>query len=216
MNYSDAIKDCTKRTVPYSTLADVRKDVDNIEKLISDELIKRLENDLTINKQFKKSIRPLLTYIYPKIEWDVTPAFPHTVNVNNGMFNFEIKVEYELNILSQIKDVEDYLLKIHQLVKSLQRPYLKGSDENLLYGIQQLLELSNGPHKERLEELVEGYFDVKLVSYEGDYASDVFFRLSRANIENPLTTVKAIISTTDGSCIEKGIYVETLNHNQDE
>ena len=68
MNYSEAIKDCLKRTVPYSTLADVRKDVDNIERLLSDELVSKFECDDTINKFFKKTIRPLLAYIKPQID----------------------------------------------------------------------------------------------------------------------------------------------------
>lgn len=216
MNYSEAIKDCLKRTVPYSTLADVRKDVDNIERLLSDELVSKFECDDTINKLFRKTIRPLLAYIKPQIEWDVTPVFPHLINSEKGRFNLEIKVEYELKILSQLEDLDRYLVKLLELVKSLQRPYLKCSDENLLYGLQQLLELSKGPQRERLEEFVEGYFDVKLVSYENDYSSDVYFRLSRANVESPLTTVKAIVSKTDDTCVEKGIYVEPLNSNQNE
>lgn len=216
MNYSEAIMDCLKRKVPYSTITDVRKDIDNIEKLYSDELISRFESDNTINVLFKKKIRPLLSCIKPQIEWDVTPVFPHNVIEENGKFNLEIKVGYELQILSQLNELEIYINKLLELLKSLQRPYLKYSDDNLLYGIQQLLELSKGPQKDRLEEFVEGYFEVKLVSYEGEFASEDYFRLSTANVETPLTTVKAIVSKTDGICIEKGIYVEPLNSNQNE
>lgn len=72
--------------------------------------------------------------------------------------------------------------------------------------------------EEDLEWLMEMHFRVKTVEFEGEYANGDYFEMRQANISQPKTIKKALVSIDDGGdlCIQKGLFVSPFNNSNDD
>ena len=86
--------------------------------------------------------------------------------------------------------------------------------KNLLYGLYQILSISTSQQDaDEIENFITGHFtEVKLVKYDDEGADISFFDIYEANISQPVTSRKAIVSKSDNGCIHKGIYLKPIKH----
>lgn len=108
-----------------------------------------------------------------------------------------------------IKKLDVFYNAIRQLLDA--NKMLKTSNESVLKSLQQLLKLKivdENVIRDYLEEVISDHYNVKLVDCEGDYANTDYFEFYESvKIENPATTLKAMVSIIDDFCISKGVHV---------
>ena len=227
MNYLDI-----RRELEAKQFSSINEAIRNVEKLSGSlkhtlyEKIEQLE-EYTANESRKKQMRVISESWSPIIDWECHTVIDQPVVSDESM---KIQWHYEVSIKSDLNQlIDDYL---NNLRSAYGKCLLKYSDKALLIDLhthyRQMsncrgLEVNHGASgklssvEDDMEYLMQMHFRVKVVECEGKFATGDYFDMTQANIPQPKTVKKALVSD-DGSdlCIQKGVFVSPINNSNDD
>ena len=223
-DFSELINTVTSQK--YSDLTQIKLALEDIESIIRKEVLSRIDSipieQIGIIRREK--MKNLLTDFNIGMEWDIKTALG-VPSASNG--SISIPANYKISITGNPQELVEKLF--NSLKKAVEDPIMKYSSNALLDSISrfykslrdrnelQVDSCSPDNHhrisiEEDLEYLIEMHFRVIMVKCEGQYANGDYFEMYEANIQQPTTIKKALVSADDGIlCISKGIYVSPKN-----
>ena len=227
MNYLDIHREI--RAKQFSSINEAIRNVEILSSSLKHTLYEKIEqlDEDAANESQKRQMHGVSESWSPIIDWECHTVIDQPVMSEGSM---KIQWHYEVTIKSDLNQlIDDFLNKLRAVYGKC---LLRYSDKALLIDLhthyRQLsncrgLEVNHGASgklssvEDDIEYLMKMHFRVKVVEYDGKFASGDYFDMTQANIPQPKTVKKAIVSD-DGSdlCIQKGLFVSPLNNCNDD
>lgn len=212
-------------TTIYDNVNDAIKAVGDLSYYMKHFLREQINRmDESVNESQKRRMLGVANSWNPALDWACQPIIGQPQMVDNS---FIIPIHYKISIVSKIDSILGTFISAlsHELGTGLLK-YNEDALLNALYSHYRNLKNCKGlvmesdeykkekSVEEDLEYLIEMYFRVKFVNYEGRYATGDYFEMYQADVPNSTTTKKALVSAADGVlCLQKGCFVSPLNNN---